>query len=91
MAQIIITIKIMPESPDINLNKLEDKIKKEIENFGGEVGKVETENIAFGIKALKMIFVADEKVGSTDKLEESIMGLEGIGNVEVIDVRRAIG
>ena len=91
MADIIITIKIMPESPEINLKEIEEKAKVEIENFGGEVGKVEIEPIAFGIKALKLLFVMDEEKGSTEELEKDISEIMGIKSVEVTDVRRAIG
>ena len=91
MADIIITIKIMPGSPEINLKEIEEKAKVEIENFGGEVGKVEIEPIAFGIKALKLLFVMDEEKGSTEELEKDISEIMGIKSVEVTDVRRAIG
>tara|TARA_B100000315_G_C14295592_1_gene459370 strand:+ start:276 stop:551 length:276 start_codon:yes stop_codon:yes gene_type:complete len=91
MADVIITLKIMPESPEINLKELEEKAKLEIENFGGEVGKVEIEPIAFGIKALKLIFVMPEEKGSTEELEKNVSEIIGVNSAEVTDVRRAIG
>ena len=81
----------MPKNPEINLPSLEEKVKDKIKVFGGEVGKVEQEPIAFGLKALKLIFVMDESLGSTESLEEDIRKLKGIQSVEVTDVRRAIG
>ena len=45
----------------------------------------------FGLKSLNLIFVMDEKKGSTDKLEDDISDIEGVQSVEVTDVRRAIG
>jgi elongation factor 1-beta len=91
MAQVIITIKIMPESPDTDLKLLETEAKTKISAFDGEVGRVEIEPIAFGLNALKLIFVMDEKKGSTDALETDIAKLAGVNSVEVTDVRRAIG
>ncbi len=91
MAEVVVTIKIMPEDPGVDLNKLEKEAKIKISDFGGEVGKVETEAIAFGLKALKLIFVMDESKGSPDPLEKSIESLEGVKSAEVTDVRRAIG
>ena len=55
------------------------------------MGKVEQEPIAFGLKALKLIFVMEESIGSTESLEEDIKKIHGIQSVEVTDVRRAIG
>lgn len=91
MADVIITLKIMPENPETNLKELEEKAKLEIENFGGEVGKVEIEPVAFGIKALKLIFVIEEEKGSTEELEKNIQEINGVNSVEAVDVRRAIG
>ena len=91
MADVIITLKIMPESPDVNLGAIGSEISKLVDDFGGEVGKTEEEPVAFGIKALKVIFVADESKGSTDNLEEKVSALPGVESVEVTDVRRALG
>jgi elongation factor 1-beta len=91
MTDVIVTIKVMPESVDVDLSKLENEVKAKISSYGGEVGKVEIKPIAFGLNSLELIFVVDEDKGSTDKLEEDIKDLEGVGNVDVTDVRRAIG
>lgn len=91
MAQAIVTMKIMPEGPDVDLKKLEELATREIKTFGGDVGKVEIEPVAFGIKSLKLIFVMDEKIGSTEELEKTISGIQYVQSVEVTDVRRAIG
>lgn len=81
----------MPESVDVDLNKVKEEAKEKIAEFGGEVGKEEEEPIAFGLKALNLIFVMDESIGSTESLEEEISKLKGVQSVEVTDVRRAIG
>ncbi len=92
MANVIITFKIMPESVEIDLGKIETQAKEKIKAFAGE-GETKTviEPIAFGLKSLKILFVMDESKGSTDILEEQIKRIEGIMSVEVVDVRRAIG
>jgi elongation factor 1-beta len=91
MATVVVTLTIMPDSPDINLEELREKATKEISAFGGEVGKVVIEPVAFGLNALKLFFVMDEKKGSTDSLEGNIAKIPGIASVNVTDVRRAIG
>ncbi|MFC1686899.1 elongation factor 1-beta family protein [Nanoarchaeota archaeon] len=47
--------------------------------------------IAFGLKAINIIFAMDEAKGSPDVLEEKITAIDGVQSFEVIDVRRAIG
>jgi len=91
MADVIITVKIMPASPEIDLDAIKEKADIEIKTYGGEIGKADIEPVAFGLKALKLVFVSDEAKGSTESLEENIAKIEGVASVEVIDVRRAIG
>lgn len=92
MANAVVTIKIMPVSPEIDLDAVKDKALEEIKNFAGEGDtKVDIQPVAFGLKSLSIIFVMDEALGSPDALEESILGIEGVNSFEVSDVRRAIG
>lgn len=82
----------MPDSPETDLDKIEEQTKILITEFAGEGEmKTEQEPIAFGLKALKILFVADEAKGSTDELETKINLIEGVSSVETTDVRRAIG
>ena len=91
MASVIVTLKIMPSEPGVDLVKIENKAKELVSRFGGDVGRVEIEPIAFGLKAVKLIFVMDEKIGSTEKLEEDIAALDYVESVVVEDIRRAVG
>ncbi len=81
----------MPVSPEADLGEIEKKASEMIAGFKGEVARVETIPIAFGLKALVIHFVMDEKIGSTESLETDISQVEGVNSVEVIDVRRAVG
>ncbi len=92
MAQVVVTLKIMPESPDSDLASIGQKAKQKIADFSNSDDmRISQEPIAFGLKALKIIFVMDESKGSTDSLEEQIKTIESVNSVEAVDVRRAIG
>ena len=92
MARVVVTLKIMPESPETDLSSIEEQAKAKIADFSqNNETKTEQEPIAFGLKALKITFVMDESKGSTDALEENIKKIDGVNSVEAIDVRRAIG
>ena len=92
MANAIVTVKIMPESVEIDLDALEVKAKQEIQLFAGEGDtRTEVEPIAFGLKAVKITFVMDEKLGSPDVVAEKIEAYEEVASAEITDVRRAIG
>ena len=92
MANVVITLKIMPNDTSVDLSHLETLAKKEIVHFcNSQEFKTGIVPIAFGLKSLNIIFVMDEAKGSTEKLEQKINQIEGVESVEVTDVRRAIG
>ena len=92
MANVVVTMRIMPKDTQTDLHKLEFEAKKEIVHFcNSKEFKTNIQPIAFGLKALDILFVMDESKGSTEKLEEKIKYIHGIESVEVTDVRRAIG
>ena len=93
MAQAIVTLKIMPTAPDVDLEALQKLSEEKIDSFVGQEGekRSEEEAVAFGLKALKITFVMDESKGSTESLEKEIAALDGVNSVDVVDVRRALG
>ena len=92
MAQVVVTLRIMPQNTEVDLEELESKAKQEIVKFcNSQEFKTSIEPIAFGLKALNIIFVMEEAKGSTELLEQKISQIDGVESVEVTDVRRAIG
>ena len=86
----IFKIKIMPESADTSIGAIERVVKKKIESIGGKFHSSEIQGIAFGLKALIItILMADEK--GSDEIENLISSISGVGSVQTIDMRRAIG
>ncbi len=85
----------MPESIDIQVDKLKDDVLKEIKKFCGREDdkdyRIEITPVAFGLKAVDVTFVSDEKKGGTDPLEDLLRNTEGVGGVEVLEVKRAMG
>lgn len=95
MATAVVTVRIMPESPEVNLEEIKEKAQGIIREFTGreapEDQRVNIVPIAFGLKALDIVFTMDEAKGSPDILEEKMKAIEGVQSFEVTDVRRAIG
>ncbi|MFP4117889.1 MAG: elongation factor 1-beta [Candidatus Woesearchaeota archaeon] len=90
MANVVVTMKLMPESPETDLESLSARAEEVISSVG-EVGKKEFEPVAFGLKAILLSFVMDESKGSTEDIEKKISDFEEVASVEIIDVRRAMG
>lgn len=92
MADVVVTLKIMPESPDVDLNNLQEQAAGKVKDFSKMNNmKIEQVPVAFGLKSINIMFVMSEDIGATDPLEESISKLDGVNSVEVTDVRRTIG
>lgn len=91
MAVVYITLKIMPEGVETNLEQLAEKAKLMISEAEGNVMGSKEEPVAFGLKAVIITFSRDEEKGSSDELEEAIEKLDEVASVTVSDVRRGIG
>lgn len=85
-----VKIKVMPTSPEVNLEELQAKIAKLLESEDVKGAKFETQPIAFGLKALVMMFGWPEEKELED-LEAKIGKIENVNSVELLDIRRAIG
>ena len=86
-----IQYKIMPESLDVNLEKLKEDAKTKVESFeSGVFSDSKEEPIAFGLKAL-IITIALSEDEESDKVEAALAEIEGVSSVEMIDYRRAVG
>ncbi|MFW9800428.1 MAG: elongation factor 1-beta [Candidatus Thorarchaeota archaeon] len=87
MARVVVTLKVMPEDVDVDLDDLLDRIKAVIPE-GTDVRATEIAPVAFGLKALRMNVARDESLGGTDDIEDAIGNLEGVSQVEVERVSR---
>ena len=82
--------KIMPESPDTNLEEIKKTAEEKIKEMGGMPGESQEQPIAFGLKALILSFAFPEEK-EIDEVENEIQKIQGISSVKMIDYRRAIG
>lgn len=90
MGTAVVKIKIMPVSPETDLEKLKEKAKSEIQKLGGGIPKFEEEEIAFGLKALIAFFAWPEEK-ELENLESSLGNIKDVSSVQITDIRRAIG
>ena len=90
MGTVLIKVKLMPSSPEANLEEIKEKAKAVVEEAKGEKVRFEEEPIAFGLKALIAFFALDES-HDVEPIENKLKELENINSAEIIDVRRAFG
>lgn len=87
MSSLVARIKILPADLDVNLDSLLTKVKSDIPN-GMSLKSHVTEPIAFGLNSVVADFTLNDSEGQMDLLEESIKKVEGVGQIEVINVSR---
>jgi len=79
MGNVAIKLKIMPDSPDTDLEKIREEISKKL-----EIKDFKIEPIAFGLNALKILIIASDE--GTEEVEKEIKDIEGVSEVEVESV-----
>jgi len=84
-------IRLMPSSPDVDLEKIKQGIKEIIKKTkNSALHSMNEEPVAFGLKSLNLIVLwPDEK--SPEDLEEDLKKIKDVSSVEIVDVRRAVG
>ncbi len=87
----LIKIKLMPSSPDANLEKIKKEAERIITKNRGKRISFKEEPIAFGLKAIIVGFEQDENEGELDPIEESLKNIRDVSSVQVVDMRRAFG
>ena len=85
-----VKIKIMPTSPEVDLDEIQEKAGKIIEKDGGKNCSFERQPIAFGLNAL-IAFFAWQEEQELESLEEKLRNIEDVNSIQVIDMRRAFG
>ena len=82
-----VKIKIMPDSPDADLEEIESEAKEVIKENEGKVSKTEKENIAFGLKAIIITFTINETF-EQDPILDELREIDHVNSAEIIDFRR---
>ncbi len=86
----ILKLKIMPSSPETDLEKIKKELEEKIKKFGAKLHSSEEQPIAFGLKAL-IVVIAWPEDKSTEEVVEELLHIKEISSIDVVDYRRAIG
>jgi len=83
MGKVAVTFRIMPEGVEVDLEGVQSQVRA---SLGGSLKKLEVKPVAFGLKAVEVIVVVDDKAGEMERLEEALRGIPGVGGVETTEV-----
>lgn len=85
MAQVIVGFKVLPKEVEVDLDKLEERIRKEI-----NPQKVSREPIAFGLVAINIVVFVEDAEGTLDAVENKLRAIEDVGEIEVTGMTRSL-
>jgi len=82
MGSVAVIIRVMPESPEINLAELKIALKQKLPG----IQDMQEEPIGFGLKAIKLATVVNDAGGETDAIEQLLNEIPGVERAEIIEV-----
>ena len=89
MGEVACKYRLMLDSPERDPKQVESLVKKAVSAIGAaKLHKVEEEKIAFGLIALNCIVVIPDGEGVSDRLDEALQALEGVGSAECVEMTR---
>lgn len=78
MGKISCVYKIMPEDAETDLEEIKDQVRELI-----DVQDIGEEEVAFGLKAIKVSTITTDEEGGTDAVEEELEKLENVQSIEL--------
>jgi elongation factor 1-beta len=82
MGSVAVIVRVMPESPEVNLEQLKKALKQKLPG----IQEIREEPIGFGLKSLKVLAVLNDAGGETDAIEKLLNEVEGVERAEIIEV-----
>lgn len=89
-ATAIIMLKIMPDSPEAPLEEIKNHAQHFMQEHQARSITIETQEVAFGLKALIVKAAVPEDKGS-DLFEQGLTKIAHVSSVNIEDYRRAFG
>ena len=90
MALCAVILRVMPVSPNVDMDKLKSNIEKKLLELGAILHNAEEIPVAFGLKSL-MFTIGWKEENDPDLIETQLAKIKDVNSVEITDVRRAIG
>lgn len=85
MSEVIVGLKVMPKTVEVDLDKLEEKVRAAI-----QPEKIEREPIAFGLVVFHVVKFIPDAGGELEKIENKLKEISDVGEIEVTEVTKSL-
>jgi elongation factor 1-beta len=85
MAEVIVGLKVMPKTVEVDLDQLEKDIKDAI-----DPERITREPIAFGLVVFHVTKIVQDAEGEVEKLENKLKCIDEVGEIEVTGVTKSL-
>ncbi|OGS63538.1 MAG: hypothetical protein A3K59_06325 [Euryarchaeota archaeon RBG_19FT_COMBO_69_17] len=83
MGSVAVTLKVMPEGIEVDLEALKASVRKAL---GSSFRTLEERPVAFGLRAIHAVAIVDDAAGGSEPLEQALSAIPGVSSVETLDV-----
>ena len=92
MSKAVITFKLMPESPEIDLEPIKERAR-EIAQENGAIGEMQVKEqpIAFGLKAVLVLVMYEVEGSDFDQIASKMGEIEHVQSSEIAKMDLALG
>ncbi|MDR5674523.1 Translation elongation factor EF-1beta [Halalkaliarchaeum sp. AArc-CO] len=87
MGKVAAKLKVMPQSPEIDLDALQERLEAALPE-GAKIQGFERDDVAFGLVALLPTVIVPDDAGGTEAVEEAFSGVDDVESVSVENVGR---
>ena len=89
MGEVAVQIKVMPQSPEVDLEHLKRTIEVALPSDARLYG-FDIQPIAFGLKALLVTVIVGDVEGGTNSIEEALSRVKGVESIQVVTTTRML-
>ena len=87
MGKVAAKLKVMPQSPEIDLDALQERLEAALPE-GAKIQGFERDDVAFGLVALLPTVIVPDDAGGTEAVEEAFAAVDDVESVSVENVGR---
>lgn len=87
MGEVAIVYRIMPQGTDVDIKELGQNVAEAARSVA-QIQGMQEKPVAFGITALLIRVIIEDKEGGPDEIEKTLSAIDGVQSIEVLEMSR---